>query len=42
MSRIKALDATLLTKEGYEHSTLFWNLRGSVALSDQVNWGDLN
>ena len=27
MSRIKALDATLLAKEGYEHSTLFWNLR---------------
>ena len=26
-SRIKALDATLLAKEGYEHSTLFWNLR---------------
>jgi hypothetical protein len=26
-SRIKALDATLLEKEGYEHSTLFWNLR---------------
>ena len=27
MSRIKALDDTLLAKEGYEHSTLFWNLR---------------
>ena len=27
MSRIKALDATLLAKEGYEHSTLYWNLR---------------
>ena len=26
-SRIKALDATLLEKESYEHSTLFWNLR---------------
>ena len=26
-SRIKALDATLLAKEGYEHSTLYWNLR---------------
>jgi hypothetical protein len=26
-SRVKALDATLLAKEGYEHSTLFWNLR---------------
>ena len=25
--RIKALEATLLAKEGYEHSTLFWNLR---------------
>ena len=27
VSGIKALDATLLAKEGYEHSTLFWNLR---------------
>ncbi len=27
VSRIKALDATLLAKEGYEHSTLYWNLR---------------
>ena len=27
VSRIKALDETLLEKEGYEHSTLFWNLR---------------
>ena len=27
MSRIKALDATLLAQEGYEHSTLYWNLR---------------
>jgi hypothetical protein len=26
-SPIKALDATLLAKEGYEHSTLYWNLR---------------
>ena len=25
--RIKALDATLLAREGYEHSTLYWNLR---------------
>ncbi|WP_051888025.1 ISKra4 family transposase [Caballeronia sordidicola] len=25
-SRIKSLDATLLEKEGYEHSTLYWNL----------------
>jgi hypothetical protein len=27
VSRIKALDATLLTKGGYGHSTLYWNLR---------------
>ena len=27
MSRIKALDATLLAEEGYEHSMLYWNLR---------------
>jgi hypothetical protein len=27
VSRIKALNATMLVKEGYEHSTLFWNLR---------------
>jgi DNA-binding transcriptional MerR regulator len=27
VSRIKALDATLLAKEGYEYSTLYWNLR---------------
>jgi hypothetical protein len=27
VSRIKALDATLLTKEIYEHSTLYRNLR---------------
>src|ERR1700709_1607973 len=27
VSRIKALDATLLAKERYEHSTLYWNLR---------------
>ena len=27
VSRIKALDATLLAQEGYEHSTLYWNLR---------------
>jgi hypothetical protein len=27
VSRIKALDATLLAKEGYERSTLYWNLR---------------
>ncbi|WP_089163694.1 ISKra4 family transposase [Caballeronia sordidicola] len=27
VSRIKALDTTLLVKESYEHSTLFWNLR---------------
>jgi hypothetical protein len=27
VSRIKALDATLLTKESYEHSTLYRNLR---------------
>jgi len=25
--RIKALDATLLAREGYERSTLYWNLR---------------
>ena len=25
--RIKALDATPLAREGYEHSTLYWNLR---------------
>jgi hypothetical protein len=27
VSRIKALDATLLAKDGYEYSTLYWNLR---------------
>jgi hypothetical protein len=27
VSRTKALDATLLAKERYEHSTLYWNLR---------------
>jgi hypothetical protein len=27
VSRIKALDATRLAKEGYEHSTLYWNQR---------------
>ena len=27
VSRIKAMDATLLAQEGYEHSTLYWNLR---------------
>jgi hypothetical protein len=27
VSRIKALDATLLAKAGYEYSTLYWNLR---------------
>ncbi|CAN7783706.1 ISKra4 family transposase [Paraburkholderia hospita] len=27
VSRIKAMDATLLAKEGYEYSTLYWNLR---------------
>jgi hypothetical protein len=25
--RIKALDATLWANKGYEHSTLYWNLR---------------
>jgi hypothetical protein len=27
VSRIKALNATLLAREGYEYSTLYWNLR---------------
>jgi hypothetical protein len=27
VSRIKSMDATLLAKEGYEFSTLYWNLR---------------
>ena len=27
VSRIKARDATLVAQEGFEHSTLYWNLR---------------
>ena len=27
MARIKGLDASLLARQGYEHSTLYWNLR---------------
>jgi hypothetical protein len=27
VGRLKALDASLLTRQGYESSTLWWNLR---------------
>jgi hypothetical protein len=42
--RIKALDATLSAQEGYEHSTLFWNLRRLYFYSENnagmlVNYG---